>query len=68
VWDNEVLVYLHVPREQDLLEVAVGLEARDVRFELFREEDLGGQATALAVCDPRVAKLFRKLPLLEVAA
>ncbi len=48
-WENDTLVYLHVADEAELLAWHERLEEARTSCRLFREEDLGGQATALAV-------------------
>ena len=65
-WENEILVYLHVRREQDLLDLADRLTWEGRAWVLFREPDLGGQATALAVLGGD--KLLARYPLLELGA
>jgi hypothetical protein len=58
------LVVLGVKDEQALSAWEEELRVREVRFEPFREPDLGGQLTALAVHPAADARLFRKLSLL----
>ena len=62
-WENGTLVYLHVEDEAELLRWHEQLtEAGAV---LFREVDMAGQATALAV-GPEARKLVRDLRLMAM--
>jgi hypothetical protein len=67
-WNNEVLVYLHVRDEPELLDVASRLEEAGACVRVFREPDRKDQATALAVSDSRVRSILKRLPLLELGA
>jgi len=53
------LIVLSVPNEQALLEAQKKIERRDIRSILFREPDIGDQATAL--CTEPVWGSNRKL-------
>lgn len=46
---SNTLVCLKVPNEESLMQLHNRVRARDVPASLFREPDLNGQATALAV-------------------
>ena len=63
------LVLCQVRSELELLQACHSLEAAGVRCALFREPDLGQQATSLATCAldqsarASLQKLLRKFPL-----
>lgn len=64
--DHPHFVVLGVPDERELLDRAAEVTAAGVPHVLFREADLGNEATA-AACGPVYGpgrKLFRKWPLL----
>lgn len=62
VWRNHTLVYLAVENEEQLLMWRDKLIIKGIPYAIFREPDIGNQATSLAVASD--GKLFKQLPLL----
>lgn len=67
---NSTLVLLTVPDENGLLALASRIERHcalprgwNLELAIFREPDLGGQATALATSEEDAGRLLRDLPL-----
>lgn len=61
-WDNHTLIYLQTDNEETLNLWADKLGYRDIPFSIFREPDIGDEATALACYSD--GKIFQKLKLL----
>lgn len=59
---SNTLVLLEVPGETELLRLATRARENHIPCSLFREPDLGDQATALAIA-PDGRRLVRRLPL-----
>ena len=59
---SNFLALLSVPSENDLLRLFERLRLREIRCSLFREEDLGNEATALAA-EPLARRTCSELPL-----
>ena len=61
-WQNGTLVYLGVDSEDEINKWSDILTMKNIPHTVFREPDIGDQATSLAaVCED---KIFRKLKLL----
>ena len=61
-WGNHTLIYLGIDSEKELLDWAEVLGWKEMPYSIFREPDIGNQATALACYGD--SKLFTKLKLL----
>lgn len=62
VWQNQTLIYLRVRDEKQLLAWRDKLIIKGIPYALFREPDIGNEATSLAAASD--GKLFKDLPLL----
>ncbi len=62
--ESNFLCLLSLADERELLELAFKAEQQNIRFTIFREPDVGDQATAIALEPGRAsAKLCRNLDL-----
>lgn len=62
--DSSYLIVLGVPDEETLTDYARLVEQAGVPCSLFREPDIGDEATALAVAPSELWRMFSDLPLL----
>lgn len=64
-WNNNTLIYLTIPNEQDLTDWFEIAKMKQLQCSCFREPDMNDQMTAIAIlADEKSKKMFAKLPMM----